>query len=117
MGGPAAPKNGTVSTPRQCDQIWHARLPPIAIDVQEEQAEISISVRNEGSIIPFEERDKIFQRFYRCPGSDRRAPGTGIGLAVVKRITEAHRGRAWVTSDHQAGTTFFITLPRMAQEK
>jgi two-component system, OmpR family, sensor histidine kinase KdpD len=90
---------------------------PIAIDVQEEQAEILISVRNEGSFIPFEERDKIFQRFYRCPGSDRRASGTGIGLAVVKRITEAHQGRAWVNSDQHAGTTFVITLPRMAKEK
>ena len=90
---------------------------PIVIDVQEEQAEILISVSNEGSFIPFEEREKIFQRFYRCPGSDRRASGTGIGLAVVKRIIEAHKGRAWVTSDHQAGTTFFITLPRMTKEK
>ena len=90
---------------------------PIAVDVQEEQAEILISVRNEGSFIPFQEREKIFQRFYRCPGSDRRASGTGIGLAVVKRITEAHQGRAWVNSDQHAGTTFFLTLPRMAKEK
>jgi len=90
---------------------------PIAVDVQEEQAEILISVRNEGSFIPFEERDKIFQRFYRCPGSDRRASGTGIGLAVVKRITEAHQGRAWVNSDQHAGTTFFLTLPHMAKER
>jgi two-component system, OmpR family, sensor histidine kinase KdpD len=90
---------------------------PIAVDVREEQAEILISIRNEGSFIPLEERDKIFQRFYRCPGSDRRASGTGIGLAVVRRITEAHRGRTWVTSDQHAGTTFFLTLPRMAKEK
>jgi two-component system sensor histidine kinase KdpD len=90
---------------------------PIAVDVQEEDAEILISVRNEGSFIPPAENDKIFQRFYRCPGSDRRASGTGIGLAVVKRITEAHRGRTWVNSSQQAGTTFFLTLPRMAKEK
>jgi two-component system sensor histidine kinase KdpD len=90
---------------------------PIAVDVQEEDAEILISVRNEGSFIPPEESDKIFQRFYRCPGSDRRASGTGIGLAVVKRITEAHRGRTWVKSNQHAGTTFFLTLPRMAKEK
>ncbi len=89
----------------------------IAIDVQEEEAEILISVCNEGSFIPLEERDKIFQRFYRCPGSDRRASGTGIGLAVVKRITEAHRGRTWVSSNRHAGTTFFLTLPRMAKER
>jgi two-component system sensor histidine kinase KdpD len=89
----------------------------IVVDVQEEDAEILISVRNEGSFIPPEENDKIFQRFYRCPGSDRRASGTGIGLAVVKRITEAHRGRTWVNSSQHAGTTFFLTLPRMAKEK
>jgi two-component system, OmpR family, sensor histidine kinase KdpD len=89
----------------------------IAVGVQEEDAEILISVCNEGSFIPLEERDKIFQRFYRCPGSGRRASGTGIGLAVVKRITEAHRGRTWVNSDNHAGTTFFLTLPRMAKER
>ena len=89
----------------------------IAVDVQEEQSEVIIGVHNEGSFIPFEERSRIFQRFYRCPGSDRRASGTGIGLSVVKRITEAHQGRAWVNSDQLTGTTFFLTLPRSAKEK
>jgi two-component system sensor histidine kinase KdpD len=88
----------------------------ITIDVQEEQAETLISIRNEGSFIPPEEKEKIFMRFYRSPGSDRRASGTGIGLAVVKRITEAHHGRAWVNSDRLTGTTFFLTLPRTAKE-
>jgi two-component system, OmpR family, sensor histidine kinase KdpD len=88
----------------------------IMIDVQEEQAETLISIRNEGSFIPPEEREKIFMRFYRSPGSDRRASGTGIGLSVVKRVTEAHQGRAWVNSDQLTGTTFFLTLPRTAKE-
>jgi two-component system sensor histidine kinase KdpD len=88
----------------------------ITIDVQEEQAETLISIRNEGSFIPPEEREKIFKRFYRSPGSDRRASGTGIGLSVVKRVTEAHQGRAWVNSDPNTGTTFFLTLPRTAKE-
>jgi two-component system, OmpR family, sensor histidine kinase KdpD len=85
----------------------------ITIDVREEHSEILISVQNEGSFIPVEEREKIFQRFYRSPGSDRRASGTGIGLSVVKRVTEAHHGRAWIDSDQQSGTTFFLSLPRM----
>jgi len=89
----------------------------ITIGVQEEEAEALISVRNEGSLIAPEEKEKIFQRFYRSPGSDHRASGTGIGLSVVKRITEAHHGRVWVTSDQQNGTTFFLALPRMAKEK
>jgi two-component system sensor histidine kinase KdpD len=84
---------------------------PLAVDVQEEQAEMLISVQNEGSYIPLEERDRIFQRFYRSPGSDRRTSGSGIGLSVVKRITEAHQGRAWVISDRLAGTTFLLRCP------
>jgi two-component system sensor histidine kinase KdpD len=88
----------------------------IVVDVQEEPAEMLISVRNEGSFIPPEERDKVFQRFYRSPGSEHRAAGTGIGLSVVRRITEAHHGRTWVTSDPENGTTFVLTLPRAAKE-
>jgi two-component system sensor histidine kinase KdpD len=85
----------------------------ITIYVHEEPSEILIGVRNEGSFIPVEEREKIFQRFYRSPGSDRRASGTGIGLSVVKRVTEAHHGRAWIDSSQHSGTTFFLSLPRM----
>jgi two-component system sensor histidine kinase KdpD len=88
----------------------------IVVGVQEEPAEMLISVRNEGSFIPPEERDKVFQRFYRSPGSEHRAAGTGIGLSVVRRITEAHQGRTWVTSDPENGTTFVLTLPRSAKE-
>ncbi len=83
----------------------------ITIDVEEEQAETLISVRNEGSFIPPEEREKIFTRFYRSPGSDRRASGTGIGLSVVKHVTEAHQGRAWVNSNIHTGTTFSLRCP------
>jgi two-component system sensor histidine kinase KdpD len=89
----------------------------ITVDVQEEQAETLISVRNEGSFIPPEEREKIFKRFYRSPASARMASGTGIGLSVVKRITEAHLGRVWVDSDLRTGTTFFLSLPRITKEK
>jgi two-component system sensor histidine kinase KdpD len=84
----------------------------ITIDVVEEEAETLIAVRNEGSYIPQEERDKIFKRFYRSPGSNLRAPGTGIGLSVVKQVTESHQGRVWVSSNLQTGTTFFLSLPR-----
>jgi two-component system, OmpR family, sensor histidine kinase KdpD len=88
----------------------------ITIDVQEEPSEVIISVRNDGSFIPPEEREKVFQRFYRGPESDRKASGTGIGLSVVKRVTEAHRGRVW-TDSNQSGTTFFLTFPRMIEER
>jgi two-component system, OmpR family, sensor histidine kinase KdpD len=89
----------------------------IVVDVQESPAEMVISVQNEGSFIPPEEREKVFQRFYRGPGSEHRVAGTGLGLSVVRRITEAHRGRTWVVSDPEEGTTFVLTLPRTEKGK
>jgi two-component system, OmpR family, sensor histidine kinase KdpD len=86
----------------------------IIIDVCEQQRESRVSVHNEGSFIPLEERDQIFKRFYRSPGSAYKASGTGIGLSVVKHVIEAHHGRVWVNSDEE-GTTFFLTIPARKQ--
>jgi two-component system, OmpR family, sensor histidine kinase KdpD len=87
---------------------------PVIVEVLEEQAELLITVTNEGSFIAAEEREKVFQRFYRSAGSARAISGTGIGLSVVRRITEAHHGRSWVNSDHSGETRFTLTLPRIA---
>lgn len=89
----------------------------IAVRVLEEQSELLITVANKGSFIPAEEREKVFQRFYRCTESARAISGTGIGLSVVRRITEAHQGRTWVNSDRMSGTTFTMTLPRIAGDR
>jgi two-component system sensor histidine kinase KdpD len=84
---------------------------PITLRVTSNDTEIVFNVQNEGSFITPEERLRIFQRFYRSPGSQHKAPGTGIGLSVTKRIAEAHAGRVWVESDSIASTTFFFALP------
>jgi len=88
----------------------------IAVEVEVEQAELLVTVKNEGSFIPPAEREKVFQRFYRCLGPCRTVSGTGIGLSVVRRIAEAHQGRAWVNSDPVNGTTFTIALPCVGRE-
>jgi two-component system, OmpR family, sensor histidine kinase KdpD len=89
---------------------------PLVIAVKEERTEVAISIKNEGSFIPSEEREKIFQRFYRCSGSIGTISGTGIGLSVVRRIAEAHQGSVSVESDSASGTTFAIRLPHNARE-
>jgi two-component system sensor histidine kinase KdpD len=89
---------------------------PITLSVTSTDTEVVFNVQNEGSFVAPEERLRIFQRFYRAPGSQHKAPGTGIGLSVTKRIAVAHAGRVWVESDSMAGTTFFFALPRTLQE-
>jgi two-component system sensor histidine kinase KdpD len=89
---------------------------PITLRVTCSDTEVVISVQNEGSFIPPEERLRIFQRFYRSPGSQHKASGTGIGLSVVKRIAEAHRGRVWVESDPDTGTALFFALPHLRKD-
>ena len=89
---------------------------PITLRVTSTDTEIVFNVENEGSFISPEERLRIFQRFYRSPGSKHKAPGTGIGLSVTKRIAEAHTGRVWVDGDSVASTTFFFALPRICKE-
>jgi two-component system sensor histidine kinase KdpD len=86
------------------------------LSYEQRDAETIIMVTNEGSFIPPDERDKVFRQFYRCASSAKAVAGTGIGLSVVRRIAEAHQGRAWVDSDPSIGTTFAIALPRLKQE-
>jgi signal transduction histidine kinase len=67
-------------------------------------------VRDEGPGIPVDKQEKIFEQFYRLEES-RRAPGTGLGLALVREIVHAHGGRVWVESAPRQGSTFYLSLP------
>jgi len=56
----------------------------------------------------------LFDRFYRVdPSRQRKGEGSGIGLAIVKSIVNAHHGKLWVESD-TVSTRFILLLPRMA---
>jgi two-component system sensor histidine kinase KdpD len=75
-----------------------------------DDGEILISVHNDGPAIRPEDRERIFDRFYRSPGTEHRAAGTGLGLSITKKIAEAHQGRVW-TASGEKGATFFFALP------
>jgi two-component system sensor histidine kinase KdpD len=89
---------------------------PIKIAARKSHTEMVFSVQNFGSTVRIEDRERIFDRFYRAPDLKDSVPGTGIGLSVVKKAAEAHHGHVWVISDEREGTTFFLSVPR-AQRK
>src|SRR6185503_10549693 len=84
--------------------------PPAAADPQ---STITLFVQDHGPGIPFFEREKIFERFYRSGSELRReTQGVGIGLSIVKHIVEAHSGRVRVESKAGQGSRFTIELSR-----
>lgn len=75
---------------------------------------VELTIRNSGSMIPHAEQERIFERFYRGAPS-RQIPGTGMGLAIVRRIAQAHGGNVVVSSSPADGTAFTLTFPRGRQ--
>ena len=73
-----------------------------------EHGKLILYVRDNGMGIPAEHYDRVFGLFNKL---DPKTEGTGIGLALVKRIVEVHGGRIWVESEAGKGSTFFFTLP------
>jgi two-component system sensor histidine kinase KdpD len=85
---------------------------PIDIMVRESNSELVLSVHNVGSHIHMRDRERVFERFYRGDNAKQLAPGTGVGLSIVKKAAEAHRGHVWVVSAQEEGTTFFLSMPK-----
>jgi PAS domain S-box-containing protein len=78
----------------------------IKVEAVFESGVARLSVSDQGGSVPEEIRDKIFTPFFTT-----REGGTGLGLALVKKVVDAHRGRIEVTNNAKAGSTFTITLP------
>ncbi len=69
-------------------------------------------VQDTGIGIPVEEQSRIWERFYRSEDPLRmQAGGLGVGLSIVKSLTEAHGGRVWLESAPGQGSTFTVLLP------
>jgi len=74
--------------------------------------EIQVDIRDNGCGIPEDAQKEIFAEFYRVDNPvNQQVKGTGLGLALVKHIIEAHQGKIWVTSRVDEGSTFSFTLP------
>ncbi|MGI6688932.1 MAG: ATP-binding protein [Christensenellales bacterium] len=81
----------------------------IKIAMEPNEQQLSVSVTNTGSTIPPKSMDRIFQKFYQADTS-RATAGNGVGLAIVKKVVELHKGTVRVISQQDI-TTFTVTLP------
>ena len=71
-----------------------------------------LCVEDRGATIPVEERDRIFDRFYRIGNEETRtSTGTGLGLYIVKKVAELHGGEAMVRAGESGGNVFVVTVP------
>jgi two-component system sensor histidine kinase KdpD len=84
----------------------------IRIEAESNGKDIIVSVTDQGSGIPTELHEKIFERFFQGNGSKAgRRKGTGLGLAICRGIVEAHGGKIWVESQPDHGARFIFSLP------
>ena len=82
----------------------------ISIEKDAQNKQVIISFSDDGPGISKQQQEKLFQLFYRTPGASK-FKGTGLGLYIVKTITELHGGSIAVESAEGDGTAFYISLP------
>jgi two-component system phosphate regulon sensor histidine kinase PhoR len=84
----------------------------IIVGVEEQNNEVKISVEDHGIGIPENDKERVFERFYRVDKTrSRKTGGTGLGLAIAKHLIENHGGQIGVDSIDGKGTIFSFTVP------
>lgn len=86
-------------------------IPQVTLCVEEEKTDILFSVQDNGIGIPGQYQEQILRPFERLHPQDA-FEGTGVGLAICRKIIEGFGGRIWLESEPEKGSTFYFTLPK-----
>lgn len=76
-----------------------------------------MQVSDEGSGIPEEELDQVFDKFYQSSGNRNQTGSTGLGLAICREIIDLHRGRIWAENNAGPGTSILFEIPRQLPQR
>jgi len=94
------------------EHMGPCEAPRIAVRVEETERTHEIVVEDNGRGVPAESRERIFEIFQSLGTRAGGRRGTGMGLAIVKKIAEKHGGRVWLDSGTARGACFRVSLPR-----
>lgn len=84
----------------------------ITIQLKEYEKVVEVRIRDSGIGISEEQKQHIFERFYKADSSRNRAyGGSGLGLAIVKKVLDLHQGEIKVESEEGSGTEFIVRIP------
>ena len=85
----------------------------IILRARETDGRVLVEVQDSAPVITEENKDRLFDPYYRGgdAGERRRAPGLGLGLAIAKRLIELHEGRIWIENEPGKGNIFVFSLP------
>jgi len=90
----------------------------VRVKLQDKGEFVMVSVSDDGIGIPPEDREKVFERFYRAGNRAQvNAPGTGLGLAIAREVVDKHGGKIWLESELGKGTTFHFVVPAAGREE
>ena len=85
----------------------------IVVTMSADDDNVYVSVQDHGIGISEEDQKQLFTSFFRADNEETRsAPGTGLGLVIVRGIVEMHRGKIWIESEWEKGTTAHIQFSR-----
>jgi len=80
------------------------------------QSNFTIEFENDGTVIPQEMREKIFEPFYRLKQSIKQQ-GTGLGLALARSLTELHKGKLYLKDSPEGLNIFILCLPLKPEQQ
>jgi signal transduction histidine kinase len=75
---------------------------------------IEVSIVDNGIGIPPDEREHVFEQFYRARNTAA-VEGTGLGLTLCRQIVQSHRGKIWISENYPSGTRITVRLPTVSE--
>lgn len=91
--------------------IYSPEGTPVTVAARRTGSELQVAVTDAGPGVPDDERERVFEKFYRGSGGAAAPMGTGLGLAITREIVRSHGGRVWVEDAQPRGARYVIALP------